>query len=236
MTWYRDWFGEEYLDLYSHRNEEEARSQVELFCRVNGPSAGTTLDLACGSGRHIQEFAARGIHAVGLDLSWVLLRNGFVQYGRMDVVRADMLNLPFRTGVFSALVNFFTSFGYFADESDDQRAVAEMSRVLSPGAPFLFDYLNVEREAARIVRHERRETEAGTAEIDRWFDLPSRTFNKRIVIGAREYTERVRAYHLDDIRSMFASHGFEVRTLFGDFDGSAWSTSSPRLIVFGARI
>ena len=31
MTWYQEWFGEEYLELYAHRDEEEARRQVAFF-------------------------------------------------------------------------------------------------------------------------------------------------------------------------------------------------------------
>ena len=28
MTWYQEWFGEEYLELYSHRDEHEAKRQT----------------------------------------------------------------------------------------------------------------------------------------------------------------------------------------------------------------
>ena len=72
MTWYREWFGEEYLDLYSYRDEEEARRQVSFFQDRFGPIDGIALDLACGTGRHIQELVAQGYHFVGSDLSYVL--------------------------------------------------------------------------------------------------------------------------------------------------------------------
>ena len=44
--WYRDWFGEEYLALYPHRDEEEARDGVDLLIRACGRPSGLVLDLA----------------------------------------------------------------------------------------------------------------------------------------------------------------------------------------------
>ena len=67
MTWYQEWFGEEYLELYAHRDEEEARQQVAFFARICGALNGPVLDLACGMGRHVQELEALNYHAVGCD-------------------------------------------------------------------------------------------------------------------------------------------------------------------------
>ena len=122
MTWYQEWFGEEYLELYSHRDENEARQQVAFFRTQFGAVDGAILDLACGMGRHLQEFSAHGYRAVGCDLSYTLLRTGMTDYGPMPVARADMRSLPFGGGTFRGLVNFFTSFGYFATEEEKLRA------------------------------------------------------------------------------------------------------------------
>ena len=235
MTWYREWFGEEYLDLYSYRDEEEARRQVSFFQDRFGPIDGIALDLACGTGRHIQELVAQGYHFVGSDLSYVLLRSGLREYGLMDLVRADMRDIPFRDGAFSALVNFFTSFGYFSEEEDNLRVVREMSRVLRKGAPFLFDYLNMHREVRMLVPREIRQTESGEAHIQRWFDPTERSINKRISIGGKSFLERVRAYDVDEISVMFASSNFSISDIFGDFDGSPFSEESDRLIVVGKK-
>ena len=37
------------------------------------------------------------------------------------------------TGRFDAVLNLFTSFGFFLDPADDRRVVAEIARVLKPG-------------------------------------------------------------------------------------------------------
>lgn len=235
MTWYQEWFGEEYLELYSHRDEDEARRQVAFFREQFGAVRGPVLDLACGTGRHMQELRELGYRAVGCDLSYTLLRTGFREYGPMPTARADMRSLPFCDRSFDGLVNFFTSFGYFATEDENLQVVREMARVLDQGASFLFDYLNVERELRKLVERETRETPTGSVAIERWFDPSDRSFNKRMTIGGRRYLERVRGYDLGEISAMFASCGLSIRTVYGDFDGSSFSPSSLRLIIVGNR-
>ncbi|HUR82435.1 MAG TPA: class I SAM-dependent methyltransferase [Thermoanaerobaculia bacterium] len=234
MTWYQEWFGEEYLELYAHRDENEARRQVAFFRSQVGDVRGPVLDLACGMGRHVQELQSLGYSPVGCDLSYTLLRTGIREYGRMPLARADMRHLPFCDGVFAALVNFFTSFGYFETEEENVQVVREMARVLDQGAPFLFDYLNVHRELENLVRRETLDTPMGPVKIERWFDGAERSFNKRIQIGEKRYLERVRGYDLAEVSSMFASCNLSIRAAFGDFDGAPYERTSPRLILVGS--
>lgn len=234
LTWYQEWFGEEYLDLYSYRDEEEARKHVEFLKRQWGVIRDEVLDVACGSGRHLQELMSNGYRVTGIDLSLTLLRRAISTLD-FRVARADMRRLPFGENAFAGLVSFFTSFGYFENEDDNVLAVSEMARVVRKGGLFLFDYLNVERELNRLVQSETRELDGREARIERWFDAASRTFNKRIVMGDKSFLERVRGYDLDEISLLFASAGFAVRDVFGDFDGGRFQSDSPRLILVGTR-
>jgi SAM-dependent methyltransferase len=235
MTWYQEWFGEEYLELYAHRDEHEARQQVLFFGEHFGRVDGVILDLACGMGRHLTELNGAGFDAVGCDLSFTLLRTGIDEYGPLPVARADMRSLPFCSASFAGLVNFFTSFGYFATEDENRQVVREMARVLRPGGVFLFDYLNVDRELDKLVERETRETPSGSVQIERWFDPRDRSFNKRITIGQKRYLERVRGYDLEEISTMFTSSGLSIRQAFGDFQSAPFDAGSPRLILVGSR-
>lgn len=235
MTWYQEWFGEEYLELYAHRDEHEARRQVAFFRDHFGRADGVILDLACGMGRHLVELNADGYRAVGCDLSFTLLRTGIDEHGPLPLARADMRSLPFCSGSFGGLVNFFTSFGYFAVEDENVQVVREMARVLRPGGVFLFDYLNVDRELDKLVERETIVTPSGKVEIERWFDPRDRSFNKRITIGQKRYLERVRGYDLDEIATMFTSSGLSIQKAFGDFDGTPFGVASQRLILVGSK-
>lgn len=235
MAWFQEWFGEEYLELYSYRDEDEARHQVAFFKSQCGAVHGPLLDLACGKGRHIAELRAAGYQPIGCDLSFALLLAGREEYGSMPVARADMRNLPFCSNTLAGLVNFFTSFGYFSREEENVQVVSEMARVLAKGAVFLFDYLNVQRELRQLVQRETRTTPIGEVLIERWFDPTDRSFNKRITIGQKRYVERVRGYDLDEISMMFTGAGLSIRTAYGDFDGAPFSPESPRLILVGTK-
>lgn len=235
MAWFQEWFGEEYLELYSYRDATEARRQVAFFRQQFGDVRGTILDLACGTGRHLNELKRAGYTAIGCDLSFVLLGTGRAKYGALRAARADMRMLPFGDGRFAGLVNFFTSFGYFSSAAENLHVVHEMARVLKKDAVFLFDYLNVQHELQRMIERERRDTPLGEALIERWFDASDRSFNKRITIGGRRYLERVRGYDLDEITMMFISCGLRITEIFGDFKGAPFRPSSPRLILVGQR-
>lgn len=235
MTWYQEWFGEEYLELYAHRDDREAQLQVEFFHHRVGSIDGAVLDLACGSGRHLAELRARGYSAVGLDLSPVLLAAARARDASLPLLRADMRQLPFCDRSISGLVNFFTSFGYFDNEDDNVEVVREMTRVLDSGAPFLFDFMNEGREKRRLVPRETVTRDGEEVQIERWYESSSRTFNKRIRIGNRSFVERVRGYDMDEVLTLFAATGLGVESVAGDFHGAPFGEDSPRLIVLGKR-
>ena len=236
MTWYKKWFGDEYLDLYSYRDDDEARRHV-LFVRDRfGTFEGELLDLACGSGRHLQELARQGYRVLGCDLSFTLLRKAISEHHASGlVIRADMRHLPFRDARFGGLANFFTSFGYFETDKDNEAAAREIARILRPRGRFLLDYLNVDRELKRLVQDETRDMEGRRVTIERWFDVSTKTFNKRISFDGKRYLERVRGYGLAELEALFEGVGVRTEQVFGDFDGSRFDEDSPRLILFGSR-
>jgi trans-aconitate methyltransferase len=67
VTWYREWFGEEYLELSAHRDAGEAAANVEgVLALLARERPRAVLDLACGTGRYTRVLRGREIPAVGL--------------------------------------------------------------------------------------------------------------------------------------------------------------------------
>ena len=237
MAWYKEWFGQDYLDLYAHRDAEEAEANVAFVAKALGsdrPRA--VLDLACGSGRHTEALRRRGFRALGVDLSLTLLAL------RPDLPRVcgDMRCLPFADRSFDWVLNFFTSFGYFESERENFRVLEELNRLLGPGGRFLIDFLNRERVLAELEPRETAEESGRRIEIRRWFDPASSRINKRIVLRPadgppRTYLESVRAYTKDEVVVGLSWAGLEVTALYGDFDGGPYRRDSPRLIIVGRR-
>lgn len=238
--WYRDWFGEEYLALYPHRDQEEARAAVELVVQTLGLPPGRTLDLACGGGRHLFEFRRHGLWTVGLDLSAALLARARADGPDLALVRGDMRDLPFADGSFELVVNFFTSFGYFADPIDDRRVLEEFRRVLTGKGKFALDFLNADRVRNNLVERDERELNGVRVVQKRHLVEDGRIVVKQIQIydppgedisGA--FQERVRLYSLEELLSMFDSVSLRALHRFGDYSGSAFDLDSPRLILIG---
>jgi SAM-dependent methyltransferase len=240
--WFRDWFGEDYLRLYPHRDEHEAAKAVQLYLEVAGRPFGRLLDLACGAGRHLRELRRHGIEGIGVDLSPALLsRARRSAHPPFQLVRADMRDLPFRSGSFSSVVSFFTSFGYFDSEIEDRRVAAEIRRVLETGGHYLLDYLNSSRVMATLVPEEAMELDGRRVLVRR--SLEEDSVVKRIEMQDRDagapkaYQERVRLYGPEELQALLAGAGLVPGARFGDYEGRPFDpVSSGRLILAGVAV
>lgn len=238
--WFAEWFGDEYLALYGHRDDDEARRAVELVTEhVRPDRASPVLDLACGAGRHLRFLCEAGLRAFGLDLSEVLLHRAVER--RLPVVRGDMRDLPVRPGSLAMVTSFFTSFGYFPDPRDDERVVEEVRRVLRPGGALAVDYLNAPRVRADL-RPRSEETVRGRRVVQSRRLVDGGTVvEKRIEIWGggdgegepRVFHERVRLYDAGELAALMRRHGIEPTETYGDYGGGPLRPDGPRAIVIG---
>ena len=236
--WFRDWFGSEYLELYPHRDRAEARRAVALLREAValGPDA-RVLDVGCGPGRHLGELGRIGVRATGLDLSRRMIEAARSAAPGASLVHADMRSLPFRSGGFDVVTSYFTSFGYFDDEDDDMSVLSEVRRVLKTGGWYLLDFLNADEVVANL-RAEDRRTVSGIEVVQRRRLVDGgRVIEKSIRIDAggsvpaREFLERVRLYRPGDLEAMLLRTGLSPSPVFGGYDRSPYTSTSPRYIV-----
>jgi SAM-dependent methyltransferase len=232
--WFEEWFGEEYLQLYPHRDDAEAERAVQLICRTVPFQPGwRVLDVACGAGRHARAFVAAGARCTGLDLSWTLLRLAR-QATNAPLVRADMRELPIRPGSIDLTVNLFTSFGYFEQDAEHAAALAEMTSTVRPGGWFVIDFLNPAAVRRRLVPVETMELAGSTIEVKRSVSADGRYVCKTIRSAeGKRYTERVRLFEPDQISAMLQAAGVTVGFRFGDYDATPLTTESARTILLG---
>ena len=237
MAWYKEWFGTEYLELYSHRDQGEAEVHVDFVVEaLADPVPTAVLDLASGAGRHTQALRRRGIRALGVDLSLLLLS----EPPRQPSVAADMCCLPFSQNVFDWVLNFFTSFGYFESERENTQVLHEIHRVLTPGGRYLIDLFNRDFVVANLVPQEHQRRQGYDVEIERWFDVRTQRVNKRIRVQsphrkAQTFLESVRAYTRQEVEASLRQAGLTVDQLFGDFQGETFGSDSERLILVGHK-
>jgi SAM-dependent methyltransferase len=231
--WFEEWFGEQYLQLYTHRDEADAERAIALVRRVVSWRPGLrVLDLGAGAGRHTRVLTAAGAWCVALDLSAPLLQRAR-QTTTAPLVRADMRRLPFRAGSFDLAVNLFTSFGYFAQDAEHAAVVAGVAQALRPGGHLVLDFLNADTVRAAVAAGEASAAPYQPTTVRRLSD-DGRFVLKTIRIPAdRTYTERVRLLGPDDLTRMFQRAGFIVEHTFGDYDGRPLEPGTPRAILVG---
>ena len=231
--WFEEWFGEEYLRLYPHRDDADAERAVGLVRRAVPWRAGLrVLDVGAGAGRHARALVAAGAWCVGLDLSAPLLRRAR-QTTAAPLVRADMRRLPFRSRSFDLAVNLFTSFGYFGHDAEHAAVVAAVARTLRPGGHLVLDFLNADTVRAAVAAGDVAAGGLQTA-VSRQLSDDGRYVLKTIRVPAdRTYTERVRLLSPDDLAKMFRDAGLTVERTYGDYDGAPLGPGTPRAILVG---
>ena len=232
--WFEEWFGEDYLRLYPHRDDADAERAVALIGRTVGLQPGwRVLDVACGAGRHARAFRAAGARCFGLDLSATLLRLAR-QVTDAPLIRADMRQLPIRPLSMDLTVNLFTSFGYFDRDAEHTAALEEMVSTVCPGGWFVIDFLNPAAVRRRLVPEETLDLPGQTIQVSRSVSPDGRYVCKSIrAAKGRHYTERVRLFEPQQITGMLESAGVRVRHRFGDYDASPLTADAPRTILVG---
>jgi SAM-dependent methyltransferase len=232
--WFEEWFNEEYLALYPHRDDADAgRLVAALQQRLPWREGMRVLDVACGPGRHTRAFEDAGARCIGADLSMALLRQAQLT-SSAPLVRADMRALPVRPGSMDLTVNLFTSFGYFDSEAEHESALSEMVTTVRPGGWFVLDFLNSALVRRSLVAHESLSLHGTPIDVSRRLTDGGRFVCKSLRSGdGRSWFERVRLFDADELEAMLAGAGVTVRLRMGDYDGAMPGPEQPRLVLAG---
>ncbi len=112
------------------------------FARQHFPRPGRLLDLGCGTGRLLREFARRGDGVIGVDLSEEMLRvageKAAAEGLMIDRVRANLVQLDcFADDSFDYAACLFNTLGIVTGASNRRRVVGHVYRLLRPGGTFV---------------------------------------------------------------------------------------------------
>lgn len=203
------------------------------------PVGARVLDVPCGQGRHAHLLAESGLDVDGLDYSSELLTVARKRgTGRnLRYTRGDMRRLPARwKGRFDAVVNLFTSFGFFAHPRDDARVVTEFARVLKRGGVMVWHGGSRDGVVARFLARDWWTSDGTLFAQQREFDPLSglltvrSTWTRGTKSGQREH--RIRLYTATRLAELFADAGLVVEQAFDGFtDRLLTRTSSEMLLV-----
>ena len=141
--------------LFPESRVREAHKEIEqILALADIPSGAVVLDLCCGIGRHSLELARRGFRVTGVDRTKQYLDLAAAGAGReslsLELIQEDMRAFR-REESYDAVLNLFTSFGYFEDPRDDQRVVDNVYASLRSGGVLVMQLMSKE-VLARIFR------------------------------------------------------------------------------------
>ncbi|MFL5503538.1 MAG: class I SAM-dependent methyltransferase [Gemmatimonadaceae bacterium] len=239
--WWESAFDAHYLLEYGplftlERDRQETARIIEL---LGLPVGARVLDVPSGQGRHAHLLAEAGYDVDGLDYSAELVavarKRG--SGATLRYARGDMRKMPGRwTRRFDAVVNLFTSFGFFAHPSDDVKVVREFARVLKPGGILVWHGASRDGVMARFLARDWWTSGTTLFAQERSFDPLSglltvrSTWRRGSRSGNREHT--LRLYTATRLSELFADAGLIVEEAFDAFaERPLRRTSSEMLLV-----
>ena len=220
--WWDSYFDAQYLKEYEplFTERRDRRDVARLIDVLELPAGSRILDVPCGQGRHAHPLAEAGFDVDGLDYSSDLLAIARKRGtgSTLRYTRGDMRKLPPRwTSRFDAVLNLFTSFGFFVNPADDARVIGEFARVLKPGGTLIWHGGSRDGVVARFLSRDWWKSNDGTMIAhSRSFDPLSgvltieSSWAGRKGSGTREH--RIRLYTATRIAELCAAHGLIVES------------------------
>ena len=168
-----------YDALYDARGKDYEGEALGLLDvareRVEGP-VGSLLDVACGSGRHLEVFARHLPEVAGLDNSHEMLTVAAARLGGVALTEADLRSFDLERE-FDVVTCLFSSIGHVEDGGQLDEAVASMGRHVRAGGVLIIEpWLTPDRVERGGIR------DLDTAETDE--GVIARVSNSRVEDGA----------------------------------------------------
>ena len=145
----------------------------------------------------------------------------------------------FEENKFDIVTNLFTSFGYFDNTLDDQKAISSMAGNLKKGGLLLIDFMNVKKVIMNLVANEIKFIEDVKFKISR--KIIDNHIIKKINIEDEEnifsHQEKVHCLTLFNFTEMLEKANMKIINLFGDYDLNNFDEQkSDRLIILAKKL
>ncbi|MFE9679307.1 class I SAM-dependent methyltransferase [Streptomyces sp. NPDC006259] len=243
--WISNYRGTGYLERYSSHDGATTRRDVAfLTARLALQTDHTILDLCCAFARHTAELTRRGYtHTTGVDLSQDLLDHAAATAAadgeRINLLNADVRDLPLDDGCADAVLLLFNSFGFFDTTDEDLGVLREAFRVLCPGGRMAMDHFTPHPDTTGMGTRTVRGDHAETTQHVTW-DPVTRRLNRHTTTAYDDGTtgtshSSVRLYTPAELTELLHAAGFVVDEQFGGYDARPLTADSSRHLVTAHR-
>lgn len=239
--WFSAWFDSPYYHiLYAQRDEEEAANFIKtLQHKLSIPLQAEVLDAACGKGRHAKTLFDLGLHVSAFDLSPSnILEAKLSECPGLHFFEHDLrLALP-KANFYDAIFNFFTSFGYFDEKLENQKAFYVLANALKKGGILVLDFFNPVYVLANLVQKETIIRQGIKFHIQRWEEngYLYKSIDFEDQAEKFHFLEKVELISKNDFISYASLAGLNLIDLLGDYKlGPFDEKNSQRMIFFWAK-
>jgi len=221
MSWFANWFDSPYYHtLYKNRDEREAQVFIDkLIDYLQIPKESKLIDIACGKGRHAKYFNQKGMDVVGVDLSPNSINTAKKDENKNLQFSVHDMRENYQKNTFDIVTNLFTSFGYFKDNKDEQKAINAMASNLKKEGLLIIDFMNAKKVITNLVLNEQKTIDGIQ------FDITKKVKDGYILKDIRitdekeeqQFQEKVKAITLADYSEFITNAGLKIIDIFGNY-------------------
>lgn len=234
-NWFETWFNSKYYHiLYKDRDDTEAEQFMDNLTQyLNLPEASKIMDLACGKGRHAIYLNKLGYDVTGADLAGNSIEEASkCSNDSLHFIVHDM-RYPTKEK-YDAVLNLFTSFGYFDHEEDNLKTLLAIKESLTEYGFGVIDFMNVTQVINNLVPEETKEVDGIAFHLKRY--VKDGHICKEIDFedqgNSYHFIEKVRALTLQDFENLMEQAGIYLLDIFGDYKlRKFYKNDSQRLIM-----
>ena len=221
MSWFANWFDSPYYHtLYKNRDEKEAQVFIDnLIDYLQIHKGSKLIDIACGKGRHAKYFNKKGMDVVGVDLSQNSINTAKKDENKNLQFSAHDMRENYQENAFDVVTNLFTSFGYFENNKDEQKAINAMENNLKKEGILIIDFMNAKKVIANLVLNEQKMINNIQFDITRQVKDGFILKDIRITDGKeqQQFQEKVKAITLADYSEFITNAGLKIIDIFGNY-------------------
>ena len=236
QEWFSTWFDSPYYHiLYKNRDVNEARIFIDnLITYLHPKPDARIMDLACGKGRHAIYLNQKGFDVTGLDLSEKSIAHAKkFENEHLHFFVHDMRQV-FEKCCFDFILNLFTSFGYFDNDTENVVALNAAAENLKPGGKMVIDFMNTDKVIENLIAEEEKEIEGIVFNINRHVENGFIVKTIRFTDKGHNYCfeERVRALRQQDFLEFFNMSQLRLAEVFGDYQLGPYNKEESERMIF----
>ena len=239
--WWIDFFRGDFTEVVLN---QQAAETVHFMQQTGQLLPGMkAFDQCCGKGYLAHELDKAGLTVTGIDIS-----EPYIGYARKQLSspRAEFVlgdaETFLRPEQYDISINWNTSFGYHADDEQNERMLVPYSKNLKRGGQFFFSTMNplfinkhfqryivkqVPSGDSTIITIRESRIEDGMMKSDWLIVYPD---------GHRETAYgQTKLYTVEQFRTLFQRYGLKVEQVYGDIALSPYDADHPSMILYGHK-